>query len=749
MASDSMQPKVPVDADEFREVVENQVRGALHDSVARTDLPPDRFVSEAIASRGEIDAEVGAQAAAVEDLRRRIAVWRRRQTIRVSSTAFGAFAVVVGALEPFFPFPDWVLAVAALGLGAAVFGPLLTALQKRRQEQSPSSSTDASPSQGSLPLSDQLSAAEAAYREGLERTVQRWITERANRELGSIYSATLPELDPEGLAEVDDSDYEIPTEAQEEIESAIRHMPGGSIGVSGPRGAGKTTLLWRATAQAWQKQPEKVRAAIVVDAPVEYEARDFVLHLFARLCEAVLGPERVEAMRSWEGGFGPSARPWPLRTLAAFPKYLGPVVFAIGAATYLSLLDAQGKLDPRDWEPLAITTMAVGGVLTYLTILASLPGLIRSLPNLRRRFRRRDGRLDLRAEQHLRQIWFQRTFSSGWSGALKVPIGVEVGAERGAQLAENQLSLPDVVSLYKGFARAVAREGQVRIGVDELDKMDDEMARRFLNEIKVIFRVSGCFYLVSVSEDAMAYFERRGLPFRDVFDSSFDDVMRVGYLVYADSRRLLRRRVVGLPSQFIALGHVLGGGLARDVIRAARDICEQKTDESLAAVTEALCMEQMDSKCVAARVAVRRLQDPAQVILLSQWLASVEASIADPADLLDRCRSFEAELATKLGPAPGDQEALKQHREAVSIALEVITFAYFVVTLRELMPTLGTPETARGALHNGSIDRLAKARQAFAINPAEAWEAVSAVRTYPLARKALGFPALGEEAAVA
>ena len=127
-----------------------------------------------------------------------------------------------------------------------------------------------------------------------------------------------------------------------------------------------------------------------------------------------------------------------------------------------------------------------------------------------------------------------------------LPAGLQAGASGSTEISEEQLSLPDVVGLLKEFLEVVSSKRRVLIGIDELDKMDDETARRFLNEIKVVFRVPRCFFLVSISEDAMSSFERRGLPFRDVFDSSFDDVLHVPNLELSSSRALLDRRVVDL-----------------------------------------------------------------------------------------------------------------------------------------------------------------------------------------------------------
>jgi len=102
----------------------------------------------------------------------------------------------------------------------------------------------------------------------------------------------------------------------------------------------------------------------------------------------------------------------------------------------------------------------------------------------------------------------------------------------------------------------------------------DEKAHLFLNEIKAIFGVPGVFFLVSVSENAISSFERRGLPFRDVFDSSFDTIVYVGHLNLDGSKRILKRRTTGLPEPFIAFCHCLSGGLPRDLIRACRDMVE-------------------------------------------------------------------------------------------------------------------------------------------------------------------------------
>jgi hypothetical protein len=143
----------------------------------------------------------------------------------------------------------------------------------------------------------------------------------------------------------------------------------------------------------------------------------------------------------------------------------------------------------------------------------------------------------------MRDIRFQRSYSSGWSGSLKLPAAFEATVNQALSLAQRQQSLPDLVEEFKTFVQGVVGYYRVIIGIDELDKISsDKKAQTFINEIKAIFNIPGCFYLISVSESAISSFERRGLAFRDAFDSAFDDILPVKYLTRMGSFGLLSRR---------------------------------------------------------------------------------------------------------------------------------------------------------------------------------------------------------------
>ncbi len=104
--------------------------------------------------------------------------------------------------------------------------------------------------------------------------------------------------------------------------------------------------------------------------------------------------------------------------------------------------------------------------------------------------------------------------------------------------------------------------GRVVIGIDEVDKIrDGERAEAFLNDIKAIFGIPGCLFLVSLSEDALAGFAHRTPSIRSAFDSAFDELVPVGPVTYEHTEQMLFKRVTGVPRPFIALCHVLAGGL--------------------------------------------------------------------------------------------------------------------------------------------------------------------------------------------
>jgi hypothetical protein len=375
-------------------------------------------------------------------------------------------------------------------------------------------------------------------------------------------------------------------------------MNGGSIGLAGPRGAGKTTILrWFCGERSWTLRNREV-LSVLVPAPADYEARDFILYLYYAICRRVLQIKQVDLEQvRWRGNLAHSAQPLltgrVFRLLRLYLFYFGVLFSLLGLSIavlqslprFAKLVEVSGgslvaqngataraqdslvsnpeqppanqppdaagqqqKVQPSkaagpastaapqtsvEWVRVFIAFGAALGLtasrLFYGGVVLLLVYFGVSL-QLRHYFERRAS-ADRRAEpgnldnlqdplvadalRRLQMIKFQQSYTEGWSGALKFPL-LEGGVKRDAALSERPLSLPEIVASFSSFLERLARDYWVLIGIDELDKIHpEEKAEKFLNDIKIIFGLRGVFYLLSISENALSAFERRGLPIRN------------------------------------------------------------------------------------------------------------------------------------------------------------------------------------------------------------------------------------------
>lgn len=125
------------------------------------------------------------------------------------------------------------------------------------------------------------------------------------------YETALPQAEADGFSQVFDPIWEVPTASTARLHAAITAIPGGSIGIAGPRGVGKTTLLDSFCVGTSFRGGETLR--VKVSAPVEYSPREFLLHLYAKVCRAVV-----------QRGGGPAAEADPLGTVINRPEQRFP-----------------------------------------------------------------------------------------------------------------------------------------------------------------------------------------------------------------------------------------------------------------------------------------------------------------------------------------------------------------------------------------------------------------------------------------
>jgi hypothetical protein len=557
------------------------------------------------------------------------------------------------------------------------------------------------------------------------------VREAINRRLTS-FSTDFRIFDRRGLRQLADPDREVSTTAVTQLETLVGSLDSGSIGISGPRGCGKTTLIRRFT--EGESMPfAKERIGLTVSAPVKYDAREFVLHLFASLCERVLdeGPGK-HGLRSSRG------RARRMRVL----RWLGPAALALIVAGLVLLLEPSPP--SRQTTGIVLLALGGGGALVWAVIGIELTPWWSSVDKSFRALLQvppsDESLVDggrAAANEYLKQIRFQQSRQAGGAAEVSLPLGLSLGGSTSTTLARTPWTLPEAVAEFRNFAGTLSDKFVV-IGIDELDKMEsDEAAREFLNNVKGVFGVTGCYYLVSVSEDAMSTFERRGLPLRDVFDSSFDEIMRVGYLDLPHSRRVLESRVTGLPVPFQCLCHCLAGGLPRDLIRVARELLHQYDIELIASggrdVPMALLAWSLGEteweRKLKGTIAAGRSAKQTRPRWLSEWLHLQTVTPFASSTLRDLTTDLR-EMNVLKRPAKGE-EAL----EAQRIALEMTTFNYYSATVLDLfgdgqLERFLDPHETKTMSPEGmkAMEQLAMARQQFSVDPWISWGLIHRVR---------------------
>ncbi|TMR25341.1 hypothetical protein ETD86_01800, partial [Nonomuraea turkmeniaca] len=423
------------------------------------------------------------------------------------------------------------------------------------------------------------------------------ISEQMSEQAARRYATALSLGPVPGLRRVRGLDWHVPTPAEHRLLLISSGMDGGSIALAGPRGVGKTELL-----KAFCTGGEDAKLAVELTAPVSYDRREFMLHLFAKLCERVVTA---------------------------------------------------------------------------------------------------DLKCSAEAAKHLQHIRFLRTTSGevtaggGWgSWTLSV--------KRGTSHARQPLSYPEIVQLLTDFLAVVGKElaaarpgRRLVVAVDELDRiMPVSSARDFLNELKVVFDVPHCLFVLSVSDEALKEAELATTGRRDAFDSAIDEVVRVEPLGYRTAVKLLDTRVIGLPEPFAALFYCLSGGMPRELLRTARAAVALVTPSGsrpLAEITAALVERE-----------------------LARTANSAGNGAAAPEELL---RFFRADLVAEQGGLRELGDRIAEHAamlpDGARLGMTLANRAYYLDTVSAIFSATLSKELITRASqpgHPGSFPALARAQ---------------------------------------
>ncbi|GAA1963023.1 P-loop NTPase fold protein [Amycolatopsis minnesotensis] len=523
----------------------------------------------------------------------------------------------------------------------------------------------------------------------------------------------------------DDDDTIVHTPAARRLRRILERTGTGAIALAGHRGTGKTTMIRTMKLGRLDDRESTEPLVVEASAPAHYEARDFVLHLHAQLCHAVLDAvekrigeqRRTRATRIRRaigatadllalvfGGIAVSALLWQAPS-GRFLADLGDLM-ARGFAQFPDSL-------PALWSGLPGARATAAGVLACCLALAVLAPVNAVLSA---RFRRRDSlhQLARDAMKQLGGIRYLQTFTSGWAGKVTLPFGGDVGRTRSTQRAEQQLTYPEVVDAFRTFAERAAktleRRGTERvvIAIDELDKIGEpEKAQQFLNDVKEVFGIPGCLFFVSVSDEAVLVFEQRGLAARDALDSAFSEQLRLDPFTLDESRLWVALRVAEIPEAFCYLAHCLSGGLPRELKRLTIDMVDVTTTDyqpTLAAVTATLVHKELTTKASALAAMTAALGvDPRPSGLAGDLL--VLSTVRDPGEL--------AESADRLVREISEDDTSEEKK----LRLHAGCFALFCATVLTLFDDRLTPERLTPGLHE-----LAVAQRQMGLYPRAAWQ---------------------------
>jgi hypothetical protein len=247
-------------------------------------------------------------------------------------------------------------------------------------------------------------------------------------------------------------------------------------------------------------------------------------------------------------------------------------------------------------------------------------------------------------------------------------------------------------------------------------------AARFLHELKAIFGIDNCYFLISVSDDAVVRFERRGLAARDAFDSSFDEIMRVPPFEFAQTSALLAERVIGLPLAFRGLCYCMSGGIPRDSIRYARAVLRDYDARHAPTELAEICRRLVESDWSAKRDAMLATLSAAKpresAAYAVDWLARLT-----PGDLGTQTTAVDGPPPFSRGSAERDTVRLER------LVAEFVSYSAFCVAVMRFFDGLAGQRMRIAESPNGGqlyLGQLASARRSLALDPLLAREQIDA-----------------------
>ncbi|MEU6348767.1 hypothetical protein ABZ896_05520 [Streptomyces sp. NPDC047072] len=344
-------------------------------------------------------------------------------------------------------------------------------------------------------------------------------------------------------------------------------------------------------------------------------------------------------------------------------------------------------------------------------------------------------RLVTTCRNHLYRLQTVQSSSAAFTtGATQL---LTLGSSHTSSVTTVPPNYPALVGEFKQLLTEIGRDehgkgNRVVVAIDEVDRLgSDTQALAFLAEIKAILDVPHVHYLISVAEDVGATFVRRGLPNRDVTDSSLDDVVHVRRCTLTESAEILKKRAPGIGEAYIVLAHALSGGIPRDLIRYGRRLLEIQVREEwseLTDVAQTLIVEELSETLAGFRTLLAKQQwsPGTQEVLGSFRSLAAHLRVACPCqEPMDQLRGALAHFVAY------DVDGIGIPEESRVLLDEAAAYAYLSLALLDIFGRPDFPQRRAEASRrspDGNPDLLAEARQELAVSPYSTRPVIDAIR---------------------
>lgn len=385
------------------------------------------------------------------------------------------------------------------------------------------------------------------------------------------------------------------------IENFIERTDGAVIGLTGVRGSGKSSVIEKIVKNA----KDRGYFTLTISSPTGYDEKAFFRMVFSRLCEEV--NKKIEETFGIRTTLEKIAKSVKMKNLILyFILCFIPVVLTLFGFFYSNFFDV-------------IPTFYITFLIFYILVILSFFLATRVFKEYKRAqiYPKMVGLYRL-TQDILETLKYEKTTS--YQAEAKVGFISQIAGvfKIGKELKTRPFTLPGLTSEYNDYISKVIEtfepvpqseteqkrtesnalnpkrskffgskretapsSGKAIICIDELDKITDpEQVKKLLRGVKGILFQKNCYYLISISEDAVKSFKTRFSAERDMLESTFDEIIDLDRINLDIAREIAKKRIgykdeAEPPREVkksIDMICVLSAGIPRELMRNLREV---------------------------------------------------------------------------------------------------------------------------------------------------------------------------------